>query len=93
MAYSFNWNPDGTISDKDMLSYLAEKTVEQTDSKFTIKFASDDGGRHICIYYEASEDESAWSEEEFNSTDFKGWRVLRVRCPIGYIDTFIKINK
>ena len=89
MAYSFNWNPDDQLTDEQILSYVKDLAIDSTDNRFHVDFASDDGGRHICIYVEREEDEqNVWDESCFEK-DHKGWRILRVSVPIGYIQTFI----
>tara|TARA_R100001460_G_scaffold98536_1_gene141427 strand:- start:92 stop:412 length:321 start_codon:yes stop_codon:yes gene_type:complete len=93
MAYSFNWTPDENLTDQQILSYVKDLAVESTDNRFHVNFASDDGGRHICIYVEREEgEEGVWDESHFEQ-DHKGWRILRVSVPVGYIETFLLSEK
>ena len=88
MAYSFNWNPEDKLTDEQALSYVKDLAIDYTDNRFHVAFASDDGGRHICIYVEKEEGEQDVWDESFLREDHKGWRILRVSVPVGYIEAF-----
>lgn len=89
MAYSFNWVPDGELTDQQILSYVKDLAIESTDNRFHVDFASDDGGRHVCIYVEREEQENNVWDESFFNQDHKGLRILRVSVPVGYIEAFL----
>ena len=88
MAYSFNWNPEDKMTDEQILSYVKDLAIDYTDNRFHVGFASDDGGRHICVYVEQEPDEEDVWNDAFCSADHKGWRILRVSVPVGYIEAF-----
>ena len=75
----------------------AEKALRQHivgiyDGKSDVKFESDDGGTHICLYLEV-EDTSKPIDQFIMDTlwtaKWMGWRFLIMKCPRGYIDTIL----
>ena len=62
--------------------------------QFHIKVASDDGGPHLAIYIERAEPSQRMEKEisdKLPSGRFMGWRLIVIKCPIGYINSFIKV--
>jgi hypothetical protein len=87
MAYKYNWNPESKPSEKDLKAYLEYITPDHVDTAFLVVFAHDDGGRHAVIMAEWDENgDSPWSPDE--AIDGKGWRVLRMSVPDGYLRVF-----
>ncbi len=52
MAYAFNWNPEDKMSDTEIIDHIKGIVPDYTENRFHVGFASDDGGRHICVYVE-----------------------------------------
>jgi len=88
MAYQLNWNPDGKPSEKDMKAYLNYVAPDLVDTRFMVIAESDDGGRHMVIMAEWDDaGNPPWGEASRN-IDGKGWRVIRLTVPHGYLETF-----
>ena len=88
MAYQLNWNPDGKPSEKDMKAYLNYIAPDLVDTQFMVTAESDDGGRHMVIMAEWDDnEESPWGDASKN-IDGKGWRVIRMTVPQGYLRVF-----
>ena len=93
MAYAFNWNPEDKMSDTQIIDHIKGIVPDYTENRFHVGFASDDGGRHICVYVEKGhQDDKVW-KAGFESMDFQGWRVMRVGVPVGYIETFLNAGE
>tara|TARA_Y100000310_G_scaffold303392_1_gene341697 strand:- start:30 stop:482 length:453 start_codon:yes stop_codon:yes gene_type:complete len=87
MAYELNWNPKGKPSEKDMKAYLQYIAPDYVDTAFMVIFDSDDCGRHAVIMAEWDEHgNSPWKEDQL--IDGKGWRVIRMSVPDGYLRVF-----
>ena len=85
MAYEHNWNPQDKLTYEQLVEELTPMVVDLTDNAFAIKKSSDDGGTVVEI----------WIEEGLQGKtqprlplQCKGWRVVWVSCPQGYIDAF-----
>ena len=85
MAYSENWKPTDRLTYEQLVEELTPIIVDITDNAFAIKKSSDDGGSLVEI----------WIEEGLQGTpnprlppQCRGWRVVWVSCPQGYIDAF-----
>ena len=85
MAYEHNWKPTDRLTYEQLVEELTPIIVDVTDNAFAIKKSSDDGGTVVEI----------WIEEGLQGTpnprlppQCKGWRVVWVSCPQGYIDSF-----
>ena len=85
MAYEQNWNPNDKLPYEQLVEELTSIVVDVTDNAFAIKKSSDDGGTVVEV----------WIEEGLQGTpnprlspQCKGWRVVWVNCPTGYIDAF-----
>ena len=85
MAYSQNWNRTDKVDYEGLKELLIRLVVDITDNAFAIKKSSDDGGTVVEI----------WIEEGLQGKtqprlppQCKGWRVVWVSCPQGYIDAF-----
>ena len=88
MAYKQNWNSDEKPSEKEMISYLTTVVPDLVDTAFLVIAQSDDGGRHIVMMAEWDEwEQSPWKEGSQN-IDNKGWRVMRMTVPAGYLEAF-----
>ncbi len=88
MAYKFNWDSDEKPPEKEMITYLTTVVPDLVETAFLVVAASDDGGRHIVMMAEWDESEqSPWSEAS-GYIDDKGWRVMRMTVPDGYLQAF-----
>ena len=87
MAYKQNWNPDEKPSEKEMIKYLMKILPDIVDTTFLAIGASDDGGRHIVTMAEWDEREKSPWKKEISLSD-RGWRVLRMTVPSGYLNVF-----
>ena len=70
------------------IELLMVDVVDCTDNRFYVKHASDGTGAHLCIYVETvhTKDTTKFKWKEEPPHKFKGWRVIRIFVPIGYID-------
>ncbi len=76
----------------------AEKSLRQhvagvCDLRFTVKFESDDGGHHLCLYIEVEDPEVQLEpglSDALCAPKWEGWRYLVVKCPPGYIGSIIE---
>ena len=85
MAYEHNWNPDDKLTFDELKQELTSIVVDITDNAFAIRKWSDDGGSMVEV----------WIEEGLQGTpnphlppQCRGWRVVWVKCPQGYIKAF-----
>tara|TARA_Y100000593_G_C4304920_1_gene335266 strand:+ start:1502 stop:1810 length:309 start_codon:yes stop_codon:yes gene_type:complete len=88
MAYKQNWNPDEKPSEKEMISYLTTVVPDLVDTAFLVIAQNDDGGRHIVMMAEWDEQEQSPWKEGSQNIDNKGWRVMRMTVPTGYLGAF-----
>ena len=89
MAYKQNWDSDEKPSEKEMISYLTGVVPDLVDSAFLVIAASDDGGRHIVMMAEWEEEGvSPWKKDSHQQFDRRGWRVMRMTVPEGYLSAF-----
>ena len=92
MAYKQNWVSSEEMTDIDVIKYFSELAVDYTDNRFYVRFETDDGGKHVVITSEEGpEGERPW-KGDFSKVDCKGWRVMRMTVPPGYINTFMHKN-
>ena len=85
MAYEHNWNPRNKLTYDELVVELTPIVVELTDNAFAIKKSSDDGGTVVEIYIEEG---LQGKTQPRLPPQCKGWRVVWVSCPTGYIDAF-----
>ena len=85
MAYEHNWNPQDKLTYDELKESLTPIVVDLTDNAFAIRKWSDDGGTVVEV----------WIEEGLQGKtqpplppQCRGWRVVWVSCPTGYIDAF-----
>ena len=85
MAYEHNWNLRDKLTYDQLVEVLKPIVVDTTDNAFAIRKWSDDGGTVVEI----------WIEEGLQGIpnphlppQCRGWRVVWVSCPTGYIDAF-----
>ena len=84
MAYEQNWKPKDKLSYEDLKELLASIMPEVTDNAFAIKKASDDGGSVVEVWIEGG----LQGTPNPQIPKARGWRVVWVSCPQGYIDAF-----
>ncbi len=76
----------------------AEKSLRQhvagvCDLRFAVKFESDDGGNHICLYVEVDDPDSnldPGTRDAICMPKWEGWRYIVIKCPVGYIDAIVE---
>ena len=90
MAYKYNWDSDEKPPEKEMIAYLTAMIPDLVETAFLVVGASDDGGRHLVMMAESTDCDdvcSPWSEAS-GYIDHKGWRVMRLTVPDGYLRAF-----
>jgi hypothetical protein len=90
MAYKYNWDSDEKPPEKEMIAYLTAMIPDLVETAFLVVGASDDGGRHLVMMAESTDCDdvcSPWSEAS-GYIDDKGWRVMRMTVPDGYLGAF-----
>ena len=85
MAYEHNWNPQDKLTFDQLVEELTPIVVDLTDNAFAIKKSSDDGGTVVEIYIEEG---LQGKTQPHLPPRCKGWRIVWVSCPTGYIDAF-----
>ena len=93
MAYNFNWDKSGKMTDQQIIEHIRSIAPDYTDNKFYVAFASDDGGRHVVLYAEVPDLKNPNWKPGFERADHGGWRVIRCSVPVGHIDTFLNKGK
>ena len=89
MAYKQNWVSSQEMKGIEVIKYFSELAIDYTDNRFYVRFETDDGGKHVVINSEEGpEGERPW-KGDFSKADCRGWRVIRMTVPPGYIDTFM----
>ena len=88
MAYKYNWNPDEKPPEKEMITYLTTIVPDLVETAFLVVAQSDDGGRHIVMMAEWDENEQTPWDDKSLEVDYKGWRVMRMTVPEGYLSAF-----
>ena len=85
MAYEHNWNPDDKLTFDELKQELTSIVVDITEQAFAIRKWNDAGGSVVEV----------WIEEGLQGTPnphlpphCRGWRVVWVNCPTGYLDAF-----
>ena len=68
-----------------MKEFLISFVVDYTDNTFAVKKASDDGGAMMEIWIEGDLGDQPNPQLP---PKCRGWRVVWIKCPEGYIETF-----
>ena len=85
MAYEHNWNPQDKLTYAQLVEVLTPIVVDLTDNAFAFRKWSDDGGTGVEIYIEEG---LQGSTQPPLPPQCRGWRVVWMSCPQGYIDSF-----
>ena len=85
MAYEHNWNPQDKLTYEQLIEVLTPMIVDLTDNAFAIRKGSDDGGTVVQIYIEEG---LQGKTQPPLPPQCRGWRVVWMNCPTGYIDAF-----
>ena len=85
MAYEHNWNPDDKLTFEQLVEVLTPMIVDLTDNAFAIRKGSDDGGTVVQVYIEEG---LQGKTQPPLPPQCRGWRVVWMNCPTGYIDAF-----
>ena len=85
MAYEHNWNPQEKLTYDQLVEVLTPIVVDLTDNAFAFRKWSDDGGTVVEIYIEEG---LQGSTQPPLPPQCRGWRVVWMNCPTGYIDSF-----
>ena len=88
------WNDKKAPKDearKGLMEYIADNWTD----RFTVSFASDDGGHMIQAILEFDNTEELMPTELRNKFPAKwmGWRMVVLKVPRGHIDVFYKDKK
>ena len=83
---------------EDAKRELAKEIVDIYEGTFDIQMKSDDGGSHIVLYVEVENPNEKLIHEELNNfyckrPKWQGWRLILMKCPIGYINAIIRAPK
>ena len=84
MAYSQNWNRADKLTYEGLKELLTSVVVDLTDNAFAIKKSSDDGGSMVEVWVEGG----LQGTPNPQIPKARGWRVVWVSCPYGYLDAF-----
>ena len=85
MAYQHNWNPQHKLTYEQLVEVLTPIVVDTTDNTFAIRKWSDDGGTVVEIWIEKG---LQGIPNPHLPPQCRGWRVVWVSCPQGYIKAF-----
>ena len=85
MAYEHNWNPQDKLTYEQLVEVLTPMIVDLTDNAFAIRKGSDDGGTVVQVYIEEG---LQGKTQPPLPPQCRGWRVVWMNCPTGYIDSF-----
>ena len=85
MAYEHNWNPQDKLTYDELKETLTPIVVDLTDNAFAIRKWSDDGGTVVEVWIEEG---LQGKKQPPLPPQCRGWRVVWVSCPQGYIDAF-----
>lgn len=84
------WRGD-KVPKEQAIELLMAELVDCTDDRYYVRHESDGTGAHLCIYVETTHTKDAqkfkWKSQPPHK--FKGWRVIRILVPIGYIDVIL----
>ena len=83
------WN-DEKASKEEARKGLMEYIADIWEDRFTVNFASDDGGYHIQAVLEFDDTTKLMATELRNKfpAKFMGWRMVVLKVPRGHIDVF-----
>ena len=85
MAYSENWNPTNKPTFDELVAEITPVVVDTTDNAFAIRKWSDSGGTVVEVWIEGG---LQGIPNPQLPPQCRGWRVVWVSCPHGYIDAF-----
>jgi hypothetical protein len=85
MAYEHNWKPKDKLTYDELIEVLTSIVVEVTDSAFAFRKWSDDGGALVEVWIEGG---LQGTPNPRLPPQCRGWRVVWVSCPQGYIKAF-----
>tara|TARA_Y100001970_G_C14034638_1_gene750430 strand:+ start:553 stop:816 length:264 start_codon:yes stop_codon:yes gene_type:complete len=69
---------------------LHEICIEDIGEEYRILWQSDDGGNHVVVAFEGI---CPPKSKELIKSPFMGWRLIKLICPIGYLEVFHPLNK
>jgi hypothetical protein len=78
-------HPKDEVDDK-----LHELCIAEIGEEYRVLWQSDDGGNHVCVYFEEEVPEKA---KQVLSSPFMGWRLIKVIVPTGYLAVFYPLNE
>jgi len=82
------------ISMEQAMEELEYLCIEKVGIEYRVRKGSDDGGSHINIYLEMEENQVLPDiAKQVLSSPYKGWRVIKLLCPVGYLESFFPMNK
>ena len=76
-------------SKKEVYKKLMAFLIDVTETRFTVRFVTDDGGAHVTSIIERDENDKISFKKRVPSV-FMGWRSVMLFVPSGYIDVFYK---
>lgn len=75
---------------QDVEDELHEICIDKIGEEYRILWQQDDGGNHIVVAFEG---ECPSLAKELIQSTFRGWRLIKLICPIGYLQVFYPLNK
>jgi hypothetical protein len=85
MAYEHNWNPKDKLTFDELKEELTSIVVDITEQAFAIRKWNDDGGSMVEVWIEGG---LQGIPNPQLPPQCRGWRVVWVSCPQGYIKAF-----
>lgn len=85
MAYEHNWNPENKLTFDELKEELTSIVVDITEQAFAIRKWNDDGGSMVEVWIEGG---LQGIPNPRLPPQCRGWRVVWVSCPQGYIKAF-----
>jgi len=81
------------ISMEQAIEELEDICIGKVGIEYRVMGGSDDGGSHIKVYLELEENQGLpeIAKKELASP-YKGWRVIKLMCPIGYLEAFYPLS-
>lgn len=76
------WNKQTETQVKEEIHEIC---ISEIDEEYRVFLSSDDGGTHFVVWFEETIPEKA---KKLLSSPFKGWRLLKVSCPDGYLNAY-----
>ena len=91
MAHIY-WKDSNKVEKKEAIAALMREIPKYTDTQFTAKVESDDGGSHLVAYIERNLDDSIPDKQDLPSK-FLGWRLLVIHVHEGFIKYVMNAKK